>query len=416
MRVMPQTTRYGRLALWAGGILGAIKFGLVDGLFLTVGQGDLLRALKPLSNLWWVFAVAGGLAVLANNRSRLAAIVGGSQAAVSGSIPDRHEIITATNWRHQNELVFKRSLGLNLLAATAISAAATLLLKETTAVFTSYDSPLGILIIGGVVGVALLAASTRSSKDIRGDHTHRVSVRLPDLFSVHSFHVHLRQQAEDLGYTVKNDASPERSGMAAAYDDSIFLSNGGFTVRKRPIPPSESLVDDDGIIGEILSTGSVGVFAVLLGVLLYLAPGLLIVEGVGLKSPLMALSLLSGGVVLLKDYVDRTNHWAELYCVMEGTIYNPETQIHDDSTRVPLNNATPRVQDSETSCELIVTLGAGCSPSFDDHQLKQDFSDLVDSVEDLAAANQLRIVSDDIVSETGETPEQPNSEQAKSTP
>lgn len=394
---MPGVGRFRRAALWIGVGLAAINFGLLNGIFRAIGQRGLLRSLLPLANLWWIPLTVGVLAVFANRRGRLAALIGGSQATVVGDTPDRHEIIRSTNWRHKSQLIFQRSLGLSLLVATAVGATITILLKETTDVFTAYDTSFAFLVVVATVGLGLLAASMRSTKQIQDDHTHRISVRLPDLFSAHSFHVHLRQQVEDLGYATRNEASPERSGMPSAYDDSIFLSKGGFKARKRPIPSSEPLIDDDGLVGELVSMGSAGVVAVLLGVLLYLAPGSLIVAETELKLPLMVLSLVIGSILLANDYIERTNHWAEIYCVTEGTIYNPETKIYDDSVDVAISHATPQVSDSETSCELIVTLGAGCSPSFDEQQLQQEFETFIESIEDLAAANQFQIVSDDLV-------------------
>lgn len=396
---MSQIGRYGKLAVWIGGILALLHFGLLDGILRSAGQGGLLRSLSPLANLWWVPLAAGVLAVLADRRGSVEALVGGTQAGIAGSAPNRHEIIAPTNWRHQNQLVLQRSLGLSLLVATAVGAATTILLKETTAVFTGYDTALGFLVLVAAAGTSLLVVSSRSTRHIRDDHTHRVSVRLPDLFSVHSFHVHLRQQAEDLGFAVRNEASPERSGVPTGYDDSIFLSKGGFTTRKRPVPASASLIDD-GLVSELLSLASLGAFAVVLGVLLYFSPGSLVVEGIALTLPLVVVCLGVGVTILLKDYLDRTNHWAELYCVMEGTIYNPETRLYDDSVDVALEHATPQVADSETSCEMIVTVGAGCSPSFDEHQLEDDFATFVDSIEDLAAANQYRIVNNNPVAKT----------------
>jgi len=409
---MPGVGRYRRAVLWVGVGLAAINFGLLDGLFRAIGERGILRGLRPLANLWWVPATVGGLAVLATRRGQLAAVIGGSQATVVGDAPDRYEIIRSTNWRHESQLIFQRSVGLSLLVATAVGAAITIILKETTEVFTAYDTPLAFLVAVGAVGFGLLAASMRATKHIQDDHTHRISVRLPDLFSAHSFHVHLRQQVEDLGYATRNEASPERSGMPAAYDDSIFLSKGGFTARKRPIPSSAPLIDDDGFVGELLSKGSAGVFAVLLGVLLYLSPGSLIVAETELKLPVMVLSLVVGSLVLAGDYLERTNHWAEIYCVTEGTIYNPETKLYDDSVDVAINHATPQVADSETSGELIVTLGAGCSPSFDEQQLQEEFESFIDSIEDLAAANQFRIVSDDLVDDADTVDDQPPSNKA----
>lgn len=396
---MSQIGRYGKLAFWIGAILTIINFGYLDGILRDTGQQNLLRPLTPLINLWWLVLAAGILAVVADRRGGVASLFDGEQAGIAGSAPDRHEIITPTNWRHENQLVLQRSLGLSLLVATAAGAAATILLKETTELFSSYDTAGGFLVLVALAAVILLVVSTRSTRHIQDDHTHRVSVRLPDLFSVHSFHVHLRQQAEDLGFAVRNEASPERSGAPTGYDDSIFLSKGGFTTRKRPVPASASLIDD-GLVSELLSLASLGAFAVVLGVLLYFSPGSLVVEGIPLTLPLVVVCLGVGITILLKDYLDRTNHWAELYCVMEGTIYNPETRLYDDSVDVALEHATPQVADSETSCEMIVTVGAGCSPSFDEHQLQDDFATFVDSIEDLAAANQYRIVNNNPVAKT----------------
>lgn len=403
---MTATGRYGKAALWAGAALAALEFGLLDGLLRAANQRGALRALDPLAGVWWVVLGAGLVLALAGNRSRVAAAVAGD-ASVAGDAPSRHEIVTATNWRHENRRVLQRSLGLALLAASAVGGVAAVGFKEGTSLFASYEQAVGVVVLAAVAGGALFVASTRATRHIHDDYTHRVSVRLPDLFSVHSFHVHLRQQAEDLGYAVRHEASPERSGASAGYDDSIFLSEGGFTARKRPIPPSDSLIDDDTIVGEIASLSTVGVVGVVLGLVVALAPGSLVVEGVALKLPLAAVLVAAGAGVAYKDYLDRTNHWAELYCVTEGTVYNPETNLYDDHANPASERATPRVSDSESSCELVVTLGAGCSPSFDERQLKQEFEAFAESVGDLAAANQYRVAeSEDAGGETASEREQ----------
>lgn len=243
-----------------------------------------------------------------------------------------------------------------------------------------------VWLLAVLVGFVLVLTSRQSAEEVQLDYTHRVSVRIPDLFSLHSFHVHLCQIAEDLGYVVTDRTSPGRGGGPARFDESVYLTEGGFKARKRPIRPSISPLPDDSPYADLasLTTGSM-VVATVGASLLATGP-----RAVGLL-----LALLGGGLFVY-DYVRRTRQWAELYCVEEGTVYTPTASVHDgEPPGEGVVHHEPAVSAVESSTEMVVTLGAKNSVYFEDARLAEDFEALVGQLDDVASENSYTVVDEE---------------------
>lgn len=162
-----------------------------------------------------------------------------------------------------------------------------------------------------VIGVIWIILAWWIPYLITHDYIDKIFVRIPDLFSLHTFHTNLRQCAEDIGYVV-------------------------------------------GIIGVIL--------------------------------------LLIGICVFVYDYLTRTQKWGEIYAAEEGTVYIPTANIYDPKLLERIQfRAEPNISASQTSCELVVTIGAKCTKFFDAKELESDFKAIADSIEKIAGENKERV-------------------------
>ncbi|WP_436906785.1 hypothetical protein [Halosimplex marinum] len=377
--------------------LAGIGFGLLGWLYpVTATAGGGLYTAQP----GWVSTVSGlavPLVVLAVvlyliDRGTVGRLLGGRGDGVGGvlggsdAVPvDRYEIVEATNWKRLNWIRLRRSLGVALTVAGTVALVVSLTVG-TGGETGNAGGAMALLWLGAVLaGLAIVVTSRTDGEEIAADYTHRVSVRIPDLFSLHSFHVHLRQITEDLGYVPTSDTSPGRGGSAAAFDEEVYLSKGGFKVRKRPFESSLSPLPDDSPMAEVVNLTTASLSVVAVGVsLLVTGPR---VAGLPL--------LLVGGAGFLYDYVRRTRQWAELYCVEEGTVYTPTAAVHDgEPPGEGVVHHEPAVTAAESSTELLVTLGAKHSVYFEVDRLEADFDALTDRLDDVAAENSYTVVDE----------------------
>ncbi|QLH79767.1 hypothetical protein HZS55_21805 [Halosimplex rubrum] len=327
------------------------------------------------------------------DRGTVGRLLGGRGDGVGGvlggsrTVPlNRYEIIEATNWKRLNWIRLRRSLGVALTVAGTVALLVSLTAGNSEETGGIPGGAMSLLWFGAILlGLAVVVTSRTDGEEVAADYTHRVSVRIPDLFSLHSFHVHLRQITEDLGYVPTSDTSPGRGGSAAAFDEEVYLSKGGFKVRKRPFESSLSPLPDDSPMAEVLNLTTASLSLVAVGVsLLVTGPQ---VAGVPL--------LLVGAVAFLYDYVRRTRQWAELYCIEEGTVYTPTAAVHDgEPPGEGVVHHEPAVSAAESSTELLVTLGAKHSVYFAEDRLAADFEDFVERLDDVAAENSYTVVDE----------------------
>jgi len=239
--------------------------------------------------------------------------------------------------------------------------------------------------------------SRTKGKRIKHDYTHRVSVRIPDLFGPHSFHVHLRQIAEDLGYVVREEVSPGRGGSPAEFDEEVYLSEGGFVARKRPIAPPLSPFPEESPLSDLINLTSGSAATMLVGI------GLVVTTPQSVGAVAGGFFVLLGGVGLLYAYVARTRKWARLYCLVEGTVSTPTANLYSEEIDGPdVHHLDPTITASQTSSELVVTVGIRASPFFDDDELESEFGTFVSNLETVASEN-CHHVLDGTLSKNGET-------------
>jgi hypothetical protein len=332
-----------------------------------------------LMELWTVFVTAG---VVLYVYDRLNLNIG-SKGTTAGL--QRQDILESTNWSRENKYQMRKSIGIALVTAGILAWALSTVLGL---------SGLGLLwlVLSGV-GAVLVGLSWRFSQGIKANYTRQVSVRLPDQIALHTFHVRLRQLVEDNGYAVVSETSPSEGGRAAAFADSVWLSHGSFTARRRPIAETQTLlpeVEDDPYLSKLLTAITLGLVAVLAGVSmtqvhaspLATDPNTALYDGAHLLGGVFTVV----GVALVGyGYVRRTREWGELYCVEEGTVYSSNLNIYDEKTRSDLDShATPNVSATDTACELVVTLGGTCTSLYDEEQLQSDLQSLAEEVESLA--------------------------------
>ncbi|MDF9747597.1 hypothetical protein [Natrinema salsiterrestre] len=368
---MAATSRNGKVLLVLGILLVAL-----DGLGLTAFGGPL-SALGPVVDFWWLLVLVGVSLVLL---PRLTANTGIPFFGVGGSAThDRQDIIAATDWSRLGQDAFRNSYGIALTVSAAVLFVLALGLQEFGLV---------ILWTGAmIVGALVIAITWRSSNTIIDDYTQTISVRAPDNFAAHSFHIALRQRAEDLGYRIVSTTSPTEGGQRSAVSDTIFHANGGFRSRNRPIEESRPLAPevDDEYLERILTVATLGVFASLLGISLV---------SVDLGGPsvraLGAVLFIVGVAVVAYDYAIRTREWAELYCVEEGTVYSTTVNHYTDDVLDAFDSPKidPNTSTTETAAVLSVTVSGTCTPLYGEEHVEEDFEALVDAVE--AAADEYR--------------------------
>jgi|GEM_PF-2466557 len=386
--------------------MGLARTGAVLSGLAGIGFGLLGQILPPPTSRFasrpgWVTALVDlsvPLVVLAVvlylvDRGTVQRLIGGRGDGVggvlggSGAVPlNRYEIVEATNWKRLNWIRLRRSLGVALAVAGTVALIVSVAFGNAEGLSGEFGAAMTALWFGAILlGLAIVVTSRTDGEEIAADYTHRVSVRIPDLFSLHSFHVHLRQIAEDLGYVPTSDTSPGRGGSPAAFDEEVYLSKGGFKVRKRPFESSLSPLPEDSPMAEVVNLTTASLSLVAVGVsLLVTGPQ---VAGVPL--------LLVGAVAFLYDYVRRTRQWAELYCIEEGTVYTPTAAVHDgEPPGEGVVHHEPAVSAAESSTELLVTLGAKHSMYFEEDRLEADFDALVDRLDDVAAENSYTVVDE----------------------
>lgn len=370
--------------------------GLVGGPRSGLATVLLDSPLGIVFEFWWLLLVLG-LVVLARDYGL------GEQVAVGG-IPgpstrrlsiDRDDIVRATNWSRINRIVFLRSIGISLAGAGAIAFVLTALLSLGGSPGGFGTSALAFVVL--LAGVVIYLFSRTKGKRIKHDYTHRVSVRIPDLFGPHSFHVHLRQIAEDLGYVVKEEVSPGRGGSPAEFDEEVYLSEGGFVARKRPIAPPLSPFPDESPLSDLINLTSGSAATILVGI------GLVVTTPQSVGAVAGGFFVLLGAVGLLYAYVARTRKWARLYCLVEGTVSTPTANLYSEEIdRLDVHHLDPTITASQTSSELVVTVGIRASPFFDDEELESEFETFVSQLDTVASEN-CHHVLDVTLSQNGET-------------
>lgn len=403
---------------WGLVVLAVVLYG-IPGLLLGPGSGGLSGPPGPgpvaaildsplglLFEFWWVLLLIA-IVVLARDYGL------GNEVAVrqfSGTSTrrlsiNRDDIVRATNWSRINRIVFLRSIGISLAAAGGVAFVLTAALSGAGSGRGGVaTSALAFVVLVG--GVAIYLFSRTKGRRIKHDYTHRVSIRIPDLFGPHSFHVHLRQIAEDLGYVVREEVSPGRGGTPAEFDDEIYLSEGGFVARKRPIAPPISPFPEESPLSDLVNLTSGSAAAILVGIALLLSSS----NGVGPVAG--GLFVVLGSVGLLYVYVARTRKWARLYCLVEGTVSTPTANLYTEAVETAeTHHLDPTITASQTSTELVVTVGVRASPFFDDDELETEFGSFVSNLETVASEN-CHHVLDGTLSENGTTnvtqsPQQP---------
>lgn len=288
---------------------------------------------------------------------------------------DRQDIVASTDWSRIGKYTLRSSFGI------ALAVSGVLLLVVSLAVQEYTQAALWAQV--GILGVIIHAISWRFAHEITADYTQTISVQTPDLFSVHSFHIALRQRAEDLGYRVLTSTSPAESGSRSPIADEILHSKGGFKARRRPIEDAKPIANelDDPYADRILTVTTVGVFSLLLGILLFSIGG----EIAG-DLPLLGIPLAVIGIaVIAYDYITRTREWGELYCVEEGTVSAVTINEYEDDIVDGMDyGVDPSISSPATGAVLSVTVGAKCTSLYDESKLEADFEALVDTIETAA--------------------------------
>lgn len=378
---MPRTSRWGKILAGIGLVLAAIQFLLPSLLF------GPLQVIAPLVELWWLLTGVGiALLLVARYGFELPGVR--TETTIS-----RQDIIEPTNWARTSRYVLRQSFGAALAVSGTVLLALSLILGNTA---------LAVLwALAAVLGVVWVTVAWRYSHPIVSHHTETMSVRVPDLFSVHSFHVALRQRAEDLGYKIEHNTSPGRGGQTAPHDDNVFHSKGGFKARRRPVESSQTLVDDledDTYLSHVVTLATAGVFSAFLGITLLgvASEPLMVTLTTDQLDPVYVFGpvfLLGGLTAVGYDYVTRTREWGELYCVEEGTIYSSSVNVYEDEVLQRIDSrAEPTVSTPETSAVLSVTVGAKCTALYDHDELEADFEALADAIEAAVEDNHLQIV------------------------
>lgn len=350
-----------------------------------IGRGyeSIFGPIAVIFSVWWLFLIAG-IGLLIAGRTNI-----GTLTLVKTLRFYRQDIIKSTNWIRANKIEFRRTLGIGLIAAGIIPLILELIWRTFSLLFIWL-----ILIVIGVIWVIL---AWWIPYLITHDYTHKIFVRIPDIFSLHTFHTNLRQCAEDVGYGISEDVSPGESSSSSSYNNNIFLLKGGFKAIKRPFSPSKSLFSglaEIPLFSDVLNVSTLSIFLMMLG-------GTLMIHGMsvwmgedwGLAVGIIGILLLLIGIcVFVYDYLTRTRKWGEIYVAEEGTVYIPTANIYDPKLLERIQfRAEPNISASQTSCELAVTIGARCTKFFDAKELESDFKTIADSIEKIAGENKLEV-------------------------
>lgn len=379
---MSGLSRWSKRLVAVGIIFGVFRHFLSDLLFgLPVFVSDIV-------GFWWLFFGAGILGLAATRRNV-------DIPAIRTESPlQRDDIISSTNWSRTGKYALRKSYGIGLVVAATIAFVLALIVG---------NSGLAILwFVVGLVGAVWSVAAWRLGRDITTHHTSTFSVRAPDLFSAHDFHIAIRQTAEDLGYEMQRETSPGIGGEPAEHNGELFHAKGGFKSRKRPIASSKLLlpeIEDDPYVSDLLTLSTAGLVAVLIGVTSLASASIpletaLSTEEFDIVYFVGPLFLFSGIAATLYDYYIRTREWGEIYCVEEGTIHSSTTRVYEDRKLENIkSDVDPTVTTAESSATLSVTVGAKCSSLFDEDELEDDIETLTEAVETAAAENELDIIS-----------------------
>ncbi len=344
---------------------------------------DIFGPIAIIFSVWWLFLIAG-IGLLIAGRTRIGTLT--SAKALSFY---RYDIIKSTNWIRASKIEFRRTLGMGLIASGIILLILELIWKTFSLLFIWL-----ILIVIGVIWVVL---AWWVPYLITHDYTHKIFVRIPDIFSLHTFHTNLRQCAEDVGYGISEDVSPGESSSSSSYNNNIFLLKGGFKAIKKPISPSKPLfsgISEMPLISDILTVSTLSLFLMMLGgTLMTHGMTVWITEDWGTAVGIIGIILLLIGIcIFVYDYLTRTQKWGEVYVAEEGTIYIPTANIYDPKLLERIQfRAEPNISASQTACELVVTIGARCTKFFDAKELESDFKTITDSIGKIAEENKLKV-------------------------
>lgn len=379
---MSQTLKWSKRLATIGIVLAVFEFFLSNLLF------GLPTLVSDVVGLWWVF-LGAGIIGLAIDRGSVSIPAIRTESSVQ-----RQDIIRPTNWSRTGKYALRKSYGIGLLVASLVAFVLALIVGNVG---------LAILwFLAGLLGAVLSLTAWRFGRDITAHHTATFSVRAPNLFSAHDFHIAIRQTAEDLGYEMQRETSPGIGGEPAEHNGELFHAKGGFKGRKRPIASSRVLVpdiEDEQYLSNLLTLSTTGIVAILIGVTSLASASIPLelalrtdeFDIVYLVGPLF---LFAGAGATLYDYYIRTREWGELYCVEEGTIHGSTTRVYEERTLESLeSHVEPTVTTAESSATLSVTVGAKSSSLFDEEELESDLEKLIDAVDQAATANKLDIIS-----------------------
>lgn len=244
-------------AVRAGGwLIGiAIVFLILSLLLSEIVPYTVRRALEPLMflfQIWWLFLIAGIALLIIGKRPTTKARI----SMLRGLSFSRHDIIKATNWARIGKAELMRPIGVCIAISGVI-----LILVE--AAFDFVLAPLWLMLIA--VGIVLAVLVPRS---IEFDSAKTFLLRIPDIFSVHTFHTLLRHSLENLGYIVSEELSPFQGSSPSSLDNSILSIKGGIKAAKKSYPPSKSLtpeLSEIPVIRHFLTVLGIGVLLSLLG-------------------------------------------------------------------------------------------------------------------------------------------------------
>ncbi len=221
----------------------------------------------------------------------------------------RHDIIKSTNWARIGAGIYRKPLAIAFMIIGLFF------------IFTIFIAQFFIILF--FIGIIVLAAGIylwiKKIISIEFDFSKNVMIRLPTFFSIHTFHIFMRQGLEDQGYIISEDISPVEGGSTSIIP-GIFLLKGGVKGIKKEI----KLLRKDG-------------------------------------------------------------KRAEIYLIEEGTIFHSNLNIYDQSIFDKLKsghiNLEPTIKSNQTSCELLLTIGATRNKFFEKDKLQQDFDNITALIE-----------------------------------
>lgn len=381
---MSATTQWSKRLAAVGIVLAVFEYVFPELLFGLPGF------IVQIFGLWWVF-IGVGVIGLVMGRRNLSIPTFRTKSSL-----ERDDIITSTNWSRTGKYTLQKSYGVAIVVAATIAFILSLIVG---------NSGLAILwVVVAVAGTILSVVAWRRGRDIISHETSTFSVRAPDMFAAHDFHIALRQAAEDLGYATEQETSPGIGGQPAEHNGELFHAKGGFKARQRPIASSRIVVpdvEDNPFVSDLLTLSTVGVVAILIGFTSLASASIpletaLATDEFDIVYFVGPLFLFGGIIATAYDYFIRTREWGELYAVEEGSIHGSTTRVYEDSTLEQMkSDVEPTVTTAESSATLSVTVGAKCSTLFDDEKLEDDLETLAETVEEAAEEHELKLISDD---------------------